>query len=37
MLREALGLSVTIELASPQTVPRSEGKAVRILDERTGG
>jgi phenylacetate-CoA ligase len=34
-LRNALGLSATIELASPHTVPRSEGKAVRVLDERT--
>ena len=34
-LQEALGLTLTVELASPQTVPRSEGKAVRVLDERT--
>ena len=34
-LREALNLSTTIELAPPRTIPRSEGKAVRVLDERT--
>jgi phenylacetate-CoA ligase len=34
-LREALNLTATVELASPRTIPRSEGKAVRILDERT--
>ena len=34
-LRYTLGLTATVELASPQTVPRSEGKAVRVLDERT--
>lgn len=34
-LQEALSLTTTVELASPQTVPRSEGKAVRVLDERT--
>src|ERR687893_2623449 len=34
-LQEALGLTPTVELASPQTVPRSEGKAVRVVDERT--
>jgi phenylacetate-CoA ligase len=35
LLREALGLTATVELAPPQTIPRSEGKAVRVLDERT--
>jgi phenylacetate-CoA ligase len=34
-LREALNLTATVELASPRTIPRSEGKAVRVLDERT--
>ncbi len=34
-LREALSLTATVELASPRTIPRSEGKAVRVLDERT--
>jgi phenylacetate-CoA ligase len=35
MLREALNLTATVELAPPRTIPRSEGKAVRVLDERT--
>jgi phenylacetate-coenzyme A ligase PaaK-like adenylate-forming protein len=34
-LREALSLTATVELAPPRTIPRSEGKAVRVLDERT--
>jgi phenylacetate-CoA ligase len=34
-LRDALGLKVTVELTPPFTIPRSEGKAVRILDQRT--
>jgi phenylacetate-CoA ligase len=34
-LREALNLTTTVELAPPRTIPRSEGKAVRVLDERT--
>jgi len=33
-LREALSLTATVELAPPRTIPRSEGKAVRVLDER---
>ena len=35
MLREALNLTATVEVAPPRTIPRSEGKAVRVLDERT--
>jgi phenylacetate-coenzyme A ligase PaaK-like adenylate-forming protein len=34
-LREALNLTTTVELAPPRAIPRSEGKAVRVLDERT--
>jgi phenylacetate-CoA ligase len=34
-LRDALGLKVTVELTPPFAIPRSEGKAVRILDQRT--
>jgi len=34
-LRETLSLTATVELAPPHTIPRSEGKAVRVLDERT--
>jgi len=33
-LREATGLSMRIELQSPGSVPRSEGKAVRVVDKR---
>ncbi|MDQ3841034.1 MAG: phenylacetate--CoA ligase [Actinomycetota bacterium] len=36
-LQEALSLTATVELAPPQTIPRSEGKAVRVLDQRTSG
>ncbi len=35
ILRGALGLSVEIELTAPHTIGRSEGKAVRVVDERT--
>jgi phenylacetate-CoA ligase len=34
-LRDALGLAVIVELAAPGSIPRSEGKAVRVLDQRT--
>jgi phenylacetate-CoA ligase len=37
VLRGALGLSVVVELVAPRTLPRSEGKAVRVLDRREGG
>jgi phenylacetate-CoA ligase len=33
-LRSSLGLSVLIELVALGTIPRSEGKAVRLLDQR---
>ena len=33
-LRDALGIAVIVELADPGTIPRSEGKAVRVLDHR---
>ena len=33
-LRSALGLSVLVDLVPPGTIPRSEGKAVRVLDQR---
>jgi phenylacetate-CoA ligase len=32
--RNALDLSVAVELVPPHTIPRSEGKAVRVVDER---
>jgi len=34
VLRSALGLAVVAEIVAPQTLPRSEGKAIRVLDER---
>jgi phenylacetate-CoA ligase len=33
-LRTAIGLSVDVRLVAPHTIPRSEGKAVRVV-ERT--
>jgi phenylacetate-CoA ligase len=35
VLRDALGIQVLVELVAPGAIPRSEGKAVRVLDERT--
>ena len=34
-LKDALDLTAKVELVSPRTIPRSEGKAVRVLDQRT--
>ncbi len=33
-LREATGLSMLVRVLAPGTVPRSEGKAVRVIDKR---
>ena len=33
-LREATGITIAVELLAPGTVPRSEGKAVRVVDRR---
>jgi phenylacetate-CoA ligase len=33
-LREATGLSMSVQLLEPGSVPRSEGKAVRVIDRR---
>lgn len=33
-LKEALGISVGLKLCKPRTLPRSEGKAIRIIDKR---
>jgi phenylacetate-CoA ligase len=33
-LREATGLSMTVQVLEPGSVPRSEGKAVRVIDKR---
>ena len=32
--RSSLGISAKITLVEPQTIPRSEGKAVRVIDKR---
>jgi len=37
LLREHLGIRVRVEVLPPGTVPRSEGKAVRVVDRRAGG
>jgi phenylacetate-CoA ligase len=36
LLREHTGLRITVRLAEPGTIPRSEGKAVRVVDRRAG-
>jgi phenylacetate-CoA ligase len=36
LLREHTGLRITVSVAAPGTIPRSEGKAVRVLDRRAG-
>jgi phenylacetate-CoA ligase len=33
-IREAIGVSVGVEVREPGTIPRSEGKAVRVIDNR---
>jgi phenylacetate-CoA ligase len=33
-LHDALGIQVIVDLVAPGTIPRSEGKAVRVVDER---
>jgi phenylacetate-CoA ligase len=35
-LQNNLSLNATVELTEPNTIPHSQGKAVRVLDERTG-
>ena len=34
VLRGMLGLNVAVELVDPYKIQRSEGKAVRVLDQR---
>jgi phenylacetate-CoA ligase len=34
-IRQRIGISVTVEIRAPGEVPRSEGKAVRVIDRRT--
>ncbi|MEM3023050.1 MAG: phenylacetate--CoA ligase [Candidatus Bathyarchaeia archaeon] len=36
-LENVLGLRLTVELAEPGSLPRAEGKAVRVLDRRPAG
>ena len=36
LLREHLGIRVTVEVVAMGAVPRSEGKAVRVVDRRAG-
>jgi len=36
LLREHTGLRINVSVADPGTIPRSEGKAVRVLDRRSG-
>ncbi len=33
-IREQIGVSVAVEVLAPGSVPRSEGKAVRVIDQR---
>jgi phenylacetate-CoA ligase len=33
-IRQRIGISVTVEIRAPGEVPRSEGKAVRVIDKR---
>jgi phenylacetate-CoA ligase len=33
-LHDALGIQVLVDLVAPGTIPRSEGKAVRVVDDR---
>jgi phenylacetate-CoA ligase len=33
-LREELGLTLQVTILAPGTLPRSEGKAMRVVDER---
>ena len=35
-LREHTGISIAVDLLAPGAVPRSEGKAVRVVDRRPG-
>jgi phenylacetate-CoA ligase len=37
LLKEQLGIRVNVEVLPAGGVPRSEGKAVRVVDRRAGG
>ena len=34
VLKQALGVSVNVQLVEPKTIQRSEGKATRVIDRR---
>jgi phenylacetate-CoA ligase len=34
LLKDSLGLSASVNLLKPGSIPRSEGKAVRVIDNR---
>ena len=34
VFKEAIGIGVKVTLAEPYSLPRSEGKAVRVIDNR---
>ena len=36
-IEQALGISVRLRLVEPKSIPRSEGKAVRVIDKRKEG
>lgn len=33
-IQSAIGISVDVTLVEPESLPRSEGKAIRVIDER---
>lgn len=37
LLREHTGLRIAVAVLDPGSIPRSEGKAVRVVDQRPGG
>jgi phenylacetate-CoA ligase len=34
LIKERIGVTVTVEVLAPESIPRSQGKAVRVLDRR---
>lgn len=36
LLKESLGVTSNVALKAPQSIPRSEGKALRVIDQRKG-
>jgi phenylacetate-CoA ligase len=33
-LRESMGITTTVQMVAPGEIPRSEGKAIRVIDRR---